>query len=64
LLADSTGLPTRSFFGADLKNAINEAALLAVRCRSLHLAQAHVLEATQKMRAISLSNLGRHYVMK
>jgi ATP-dependent Zn protease len=53
---DFAGLPTRGFSGADLKNVINEAALLAVRCQSSHVTQAHLLEATRRMRAISLDN--------
>ena len=63
---DFAGLPTGGFSGADLKNVINEAALLAVRCRSSHVTQTHLLEATRKVRAISLGNgssSGRHYVM-
>jgi ATP-dependent Zn protease len=66
LSVDFAGLPTRGFSRADPKNVINEAALLAVRCQSSHVTQAHLLEATQKMRAISLGNgstPGRHYVM-
>ena len=60
------GLLTRGFSGADLKNVMNEAALLAVRCRSSHVTQTHLLEATKKIRAISLGNGSsseRHYVM-
>ncbi len=65
-LMDFAGLPTHGFFWANLKNMIIKAALLAVRCRSLHVTQAHLLEATQKIRATSLGNVsmpGRHYVM-
>jgi cell division protease FtsH len=66
LLVDFASLPMHGFSGADLKSVIIKAALLVVRCRSLHLIQAHLLEVTQKIRMISLGNAstpGRHYVM-
>ncbi|KAL9186175.1 hypothetical protein ACHAXT_005413 [Thalassiosira profunda] len=52
-------LPTEGFSGADLKNVINEAALLAVRSGSPVVTQCHLLEATQKVRAMS-GVLSRH----
>jgi cell division protease FtsH len=42
---------TQGFSGADLKNVINEAALLAVRSGCLMVEQIHLLEAVQKVRA-------------
>jgi cell division protease FtsH len=42
-LVDFASLPTHDFSGANLKNVIIEAALLVVRCRSLHVTQAHLL---------------------
>ncbi|EED90601.1 hypothetical protein THAPSDRAFT_35798, partial [Thalassiosira pseudonana CCMP1335] len=43
------GAPTNNFSGADLKNVTNEAALLAVRSKSLVVKQHHLLEAVQKV---------------
>ena len=60
------GLPTQGFSGADLKNVINEAALLAVRRGNSMVTQAHLLEAAQKVMAISLgqgSSPRQQYVM-
>jgi ATP-dependent Zn protease len=51
---DFAVLPTEGFSGSDLKNLINESALLAVRCGSSRVTQAHLLEAARKVRAISL----------
>ena len=45
-------LPTHNFSGADLKNVINEAALLAVRRGSSVVTQDHLLEAVQKVRTM------------
>ena len=50
-------LPTHNFSGAELKNVINEAALLAVRNRSSEVTQDHLLEATQKVRAMARGHL-------
>lgn len=51
LSVDFAKLPTHNFSGADLKNVINEAALLAVRSGSTAVNQSHLLEAVQKVRA-------------
>ena len=53
---DFAVLPTGGFSGSDLKNLINEAALLAVRCGSSRVTQAHLLEAARKVRAIYLGH--------
>ena len=45
-------LPTHNFSGADLKNVINEAALLAVRSGSSVVTQEHLFQAVGKVRAI------------
>ena len=45
-------LPTHNFSGAELKNVINEAALLAVRRGSSVVTQDHLLEAVQKVRTM------------
>ncbi|KAL7429739.1 hypothetical protein ACHAXH_001276 [Discostella pseudostelligera] len=47
---DFADLPTHNFSGADLKNVVNEAALLAVRSGSSAVTQSHLLEAVQKVR--------------
>ncbi|KAL7527798.1 hypothetical protein ACHAXR_006265 [Thalassiosira sp. AJA248-18] len=53
-------LPTHNFSGADLKNVINEAALFALRRGSPVVAQDHLLEAVQKIRAMHCGVLPRH----
>ena len=47
---DFAALPTHNFSGADLKNVINEAALLAVRSGSSAVTQIHLMAAVQKVR--------------
>ncbi|KAL7462710.1 hypothetical protein ACHAXS_003083 [Conticribra weissflogii] len=49
---DDSSAPTENFSGADLKNVINEAALLAVRSGSSVVQQNHLLSAAQKVRRI------------
>ena len=46
----SSSSPTYGFSGADLKNVINEAALLAVRSGSEAVTQEHLVEAVDKVR--------------
>ena len=50
--------PTCNFSGADLKNVISKAALLAVRRGSSALVQDHLMEALQKVRAMSNGYMG------
>ena len=50
---DFSELPTRNFSGADLKNVNDEATLLAVRRGSSAVVQDHLMEAVQKVRAMS-----------
>mmetsp|Transcript_20194 Transcript_20194/g.32891 ORF Transcript_20194/g.32891 Transcript_20194/m.32891 type:complete len:227 (-) Transcript_20194:386-1066(-) len=59
---DFSALPTCGFSGADLKNVVNEAALLAVRCGSSVVVQDHLMEAVQKVRAMRgrYGGLSRH----
>lgn len=47
---DFAALPTHNFSGADLKNVINEAALLAVRSGSSAVTQTHLIAAVHKVR--------------
>lgn len=57
---DDASAPTENFSGADLKNVINEAALLAVRSGSSVVQQNHLLLAAQKVRRIVESNDSRY----
>jgi len=45
--------PTHNFSGADLKNVINEAALLAVRSGNSVVTQTHLIDAVKKIRGMS-----------
>jgi cell division protease FtsH len=54
--------PTHNFSGADLKNVINEAALLAVRSGSSCVKQQHLIDAANKVRATTdRSHGGGHH---
>eukprot|EP00536_Pseudo-nitzschia_multiseries_P001132 jgi/Psemu1/180322/e_gw1.14.229.1 len=47
---------TRNFSGSDLKQVVNDAALLAVRQNSKHIEQGHLLQAIQRARATKVQN--------
>lgn len=56
------GAPTNNFSGADLKNVTNEAALLAVRSKSLVVKQHHLLEAVQKVKSMINNSPGGEHI--
>ena len=56
--ASNSTAPTHNFSGADLKNVVNEAALLAVRSRSSMVTQDHLLQAAQKVKKMVISSSG------
>jgi len=54
---------TTGFSGADIKNATNEAALLAVRQRSTQVKQHHWIQAVQKIQEMKNSTVRSHITM-
>jgi len=55
---------TPNFSGSDLKQVVNDAALLAVRQESKHIEQGHLLRAIQRSRTMKVQkkNIGRSLV--
>ena len=47
---------TPNFSGSDLKQVVNDAALLAVRQQSKHIEQGHLLQSIQRARAMKVQN--------
>ena len=52
---------TPNFSGSDLKQVVNDAALLAVRQQSKHIEQGHLLQSIQRARTTKVQNRGSGY---
>ncbi len=52
---------TQNFSGSDLKQVVNDAALLAVRQQSKQIEQGHLLQSIQRARTMKVQNRGSGY---